>query len=437
MSVSAREAVLLQLNAFRSAGQQSGFFVDKLNKEFGLDDKDASLAVNIFLGCVQFRYRLDFCIAFFSDIPAEKIDSCVMNILRMGAYQLLYLDRIPSHAAVDEAVKLCRKYRPKACPFVNAVLRRISSVKDNPPEPSGDSATKLSVFYSAEKWFVEYLIERFGSDSAEAFLQESNKPALLSIKINTLRISWDDYKAYLDERSIPYRYFAFDDILLVDSCSVKDLPGYADGFFFVQDPAAAACAAISGIVPGMRILDACASPGGKSFSAAVRMKNEGSILACDINSKKAAKVAEGASRLGLDIISCSVRDARIYDPELDSAFDAVFADVPCSGFGVLRKKPEIKYKRADEISGLPGIQQSILANLCRYVRPGGTLLYSTCTVLREENELIVERFLSEHDDFRAADFELRGIRSADGMYTFLPQADGTDGFFAAKLIRAL
>ena len=172
MSVSAREAVLLQLNAFRPAGQQSGFFVEKLNKEFGLDEKDASLAVNIFLGCIQFRYRLDFCIAFFSEMPAEKIDSCVMNILRMGAYQLLYLDRIPSHAAVDEAVKLCRKYRPKACPFVNAVLRRISSVKDNPPEPSGDSAAKLSVVYSAEKWFVEYLIERFGSDAAEAFLKE-------------------------------------------------------------------------------------------------------------------------------------------------------------------------------------------------------------------------------------------------------------------------
>ncbi len=437
MSLSAREAVLLQLNAFRSTGQQSGFFVEKLNTEYGLDVKDSALAVNIFLGCIQYRYRLDFCIASFSDMPAERIDSCVMNILRMSAYQILFLDRIPSHAAVDEAVKLCRKYKPRACSFVNAVLRRIASVKDTPPEPSGDPAYKLSVIYSSENWFVEYLIERYGIDSAEAFLKESNKPALLSIKINTLRISPDGYKAILDERGISYHNYAFDDILFVDSRDVKELPGFADGFFFVQDPAAAACAVISGLAPEMRVLDACASPGGKAFSAAVRMKNEGSILACDINGKKIAKVAEGASRLGLDIINCSVRDARIYDAELDSAFDAVLADVPCSGFGVLRKKPEIKYKTAKEISALPEIQNSILENLSRYVKPGGTLLYSTCTVLREENEQVVERFLSAHEDFRTEDFECCGTRSDGGMYTFLPQVDGTDGFFAAKLIRTI
>ncbi len=435
MLLTAREAALIQLNAFREKGLQSGSGVEKLNTEYGLNEKDSALAVNIFLGCIQYLYRLDFCIAAVSDFPAGKIDGCVMNILRVSAYQLFFLERIPAHAAVDEGVKLCRKYRPRACAFVNAVLRRLASVRKALPEPAGDAPFKLSVLYSVEEWFAAYLVERYGLDSAEAFLKESNNRAPLSIKINSLRIAPDEYRELLTRNEIPFRNYAYDDILFIDSRDVKGLPGFSEGFFFVQDPAAAACTAISGIAPGMRVLDACSSPGGKAFSAAAAMKNKGCILACDINSKKTAKIVEGAERLGMSSIMCSVCDAKKYNAEFASAFDVVIADVPCSGFGVLRKKPEIKYKSRKEIAALPEIQNAILDNLCRYVRPGGTLLYSTCSVLKEENEQVVERFLTGHGAFRAADFDCCGIRSVDGMYTFLPHVNGTDGFFAAKLVR--
>ncbi len=435
MSLSAREAVLRLLNDSEKKSLQSGSCVERLNSDFGLDSRDSSLAVNIYLGCIQNRYKLDHYIDSYSDISPDKIDITVRNILRMAVYQLLWLDRVPDHAAVDEAVKLCRKLAPKAVSFVNAVLRRISSDKSDLPLVNGSGADRLSIEYSAGKWFSEYLIETFGEAFAEEFLKESNKHAPLSLKVNSLKISSDEYKKLLEKRAITYSESVFDGILYVDSADVKKLPGYAEGLFFIQDPAAAACAVISGAARGMKVLDACSSPGGKSFSAAIEMYNEGSILACDINEKKVSRVSEGAQRLGIGIISCSVRDAGKYYPELDSAFDIVIADVPCSGFGVLRKKPEIKYKTRDEISALPEIQKRMIDNLSRYVKPGGTLLYSTCTVMKEENEQIVERFLAEHDDFNASDFVCCGIKSSNGMYTFLPNIDGTDGFFVGKLIK--
>ena len=435
MSVSAREAALKLLNDSEGKTFQSGFAVERINTGFGLDDKDAALAVNIYLGCIQYRYRLDHYIACCSDMPPEKIDSCVRNILRMAVYQLAFLDRIPAHAAVDEAVKLCRKQRPRASSFVNAVLRHFSAERDHLPPVGGTAAERLSTEYSTEKWFAEYLIENHGEAFAEAFLKSSNEEAPLSLRVNTLKTTVEEYKELLDKSGIGYKESAFEGILLIASGGVKELPGYDEGLFYIQDPAAAACAAIARIEPGQRVFDACASPGGKSFSASMAMGNEGSILSCDINEKKTAKISEGAKRLGADIISCAAADAKKYDPSLDSAFDTVLADVPCSGFGVLRKKPEIKYKPYEEIASLPEIQRSIIDNLSRYVKPGGVLLYSTCTVLREENEAVVESFLREHEDFKAADFCCCGISSKNGMYTFWPNTDGTDGFFAAKLYR--
>ncbi len=435
MSLSAREAVLKLLNDTERKGLQSGGCVERLNSDFVLDDKDSAFAVNIYLGCIQFKYRIDSYINACSDIAPAKIDLGVRNILRMAVYQMLWLDRVPVHAAVDEAVKLCRKYNPRAASFTNAVLRHISSIKDRLPAFTGDASERLAVEYSTENWFAEYLIGSLGESSAEAFLAESNKPAPLSLRINTVKISSEEYKELLNLNGIPFREHTFEALVLADRRDVKEFPGFKEGFFFIQDPAAAMCTGIAGVEPGMKILDACSSPGGKSFSTAIEMNNTGSILACDISGKKTEKVRAGAERLGLDIISCSVQDARNYNEEMDSSFDIVLADVPCSGLGVLRKKPEIKYKTRDEISALPEIQKNIIDNLSRYVKPGGILLYSTCTVLREENEDVVDGFLSEHKGFTACDFDFCGISSDKGMYTFLPHIDGTDGFFAAKLKR--
>ena len=185
----------------------------------------------------------------------------------------------------------------------------------------------------------------------------------------------------------------------------------------------------------MHVLDACAAPGGKSFAAAIKMENRGSILACDIHEKKLALIRQGADRLGINIIETQARDARNSAPEFMSRFDAVIADVPCSGLGVIGKKPEIRLKKENEISSLPAIQLDILCNLADFVKPGGVLLYSTCTVLEKENEGVVKSFLGRYNNFELEPFSINGTAAPTGMYTFWPNVDGTDGFFAARLIR--
>ena len=217
--------------------------------------------------------------------------------------------------------------------------------------------------------------------------------------------------------------------------SIDALPGYGEGLFYVQDRAARMAVDIAAPESASRVMDACAAPGGKSFAAAIAMRNTGCILARDIHEKKLALIRSGAQRLGIDIIETQARDAREPDAASEAGFDLVIADVPCSGFGVMGKKPEIRLKKEDEIAKLPEIQRQILDNVSAFVKPGGTLLYSTCTILRAENEEIAEGFLAAHSEFEPLDFKTCDIASARGMYTFWPNTDGTDGFFAAKMRR--
>jgi 16S rRNA (cytosine967-C5)-methyltransferase len=221
----------------------------------------------------------------------------------------------------------------------------------------------------------------------------------------------------------------------LENGKTTSLPGFDDGLFYVQDRAARTAVDIVASKPGMKVLDACSSPGGKSFAAAISMENRGSILSCDIHEKKLGLVQSGAQRLGINIISTEARDARENVDEFHDAFDLVIVDVPCSGLGVIRKKPEIRNKDFSSLAGLPIIQRDIINNLANFVKPGGSLLYSTCTILEEENEAIVTEFLSNRPDFELQSFSIDGINCDRGMYTFWPNVDGTDGFFVAKLIR--
>ena len=217
--------------------------------------------------------------------------------------------------------------------------------------------------------------------------------------------------------------------------NVAELPGFADGLFYVQDRAARTAVEIAAPEPGMTVLDACSAPGGKSFAAAIRMDGKGSILSCDIHEKKLKLISAGAERLGIDNIRTAAMDARRHDAALEESFDVVIADVPCSGLGVIAKKPEIRGKTEAEISALPAIQRDILDNLAAYVKPGGVLLYSTCTVLRAENEDVVNAFLANHGKFAPEGFNVGSVSEPGGMHCFWPNVDGTDGFFTAKLRR--
>ena len=435
MPLNPRETAFRSVLELETKGTDSGMITDSISRIQFADRRDRALAVHIFLGTVRYRRLLDAVIGRYSNIIPEKLDRKVRILLQTALYQMLFLDRIPDHALVDETVRLSHKHCPRAVSFVNAVLRKAAADPERDVWFTDPSALSMDVRCSVDKGLADRLCEAYGDAFTEEFLDWSEPVPGITLQVNLLKIRFEDYLRLLDETGVEYEINTEGRAATVESCPVRELPGYEEGFFFVQDPAAAACSEIAGIRPGMAVLDACAAPGGKSFSAAIAMEGQGTILARDINLRRIVRIRENAERLGIDILTCSAADARIYDPELDAQFDVVLADVPCSGFGVITKKPEIRYKKPDDVKKLPLIQLAILDNLSRYVQPGGTLLYSTCTVLPEENELVVCRFLEEHPDFQTQDFLIRGFSSDNGMFTFWPHLHRTDGFFVAKLRR--
>ena len=432
MQHTAREAALEALMRCRRDEAWSGATIDNAINKYGLDRRDAALAAKLSLGVLQNSVLCDYYIDFYSN---AKLEPKLRDILRMGVYQLLFLDRIPARAAVNEAVALCKKQGlAKASGLVNAVLRKISDNKDNLPLIPGEGkASHLAIKYSHLEWIAEYLIENKGYEFAEAFLAANNTEPGLGIQVNKLKISVSDYETLLVEQGVEYEPCEPEGCLILKGGAATELPGFEEGLFYVQDRAARIAADIAGAKPGMNVLDSCSSPGGKSFASAIAMGNEGSITACDIHEKKLRLVNSGAQRLGISIIKTEAMDARTFKPEMEAAFNLVIADVPCSGLGVIAKKPEIRNKSWDALKGLPAIQSDILENVCRYVAPGGALLYSTCTVLKEENEDVVNAFLQRHAEFVLEKFNICGINAENGMHTFWPNVDGTDGFFAAKL----
>ena len=435
MQTGAREAALETLMRCRRDGAWSGASIDAGIKKYELSRRDAALASRLCLGVIQNSSLCDYYIGCYC---GAKLEPKVRDILRMGVYQLLFLDRIPARAAVSEAVALCKSQGcARAAGLVNAVLRRIAdNINSLPPIPGEGTAGYLSIKYSHPAWLVEYLIDRKGYDFTEEFLRCCNSPAPLSIQVNTLKVSAADYVRALARAELEYeRCDAPEGCITLPGGSATELPGFDEGLFYVQDRAARMAVEIAAPKAGMRVLDACSCPGGKSFAAAIAMENRGSILACDIHEKKLRLVRDGAQRLGIDIIETAAMDAREFKAELAESFDTVIADVPCSGFGVIAKKPEIRSKTPESIAELPKIQGEILDNVSKYVRPGGVLLYSTCTVTAEENENTVKAFLERNGEYTAEPFEVCGVSAPDGMYTFWPNVDGTDGFFAAKLRR--
>lgn len=434
--MNARFAALQTLERCRRDGAWSGRVLDRLSGSGELDRNEAALAANLSIGVLQNSAFLDYYI----DLArgSGKIEPKLRDILRLGAYQLFFLDKIPAHAAVNETVSLCHACGlGRASGLVNALLRKLSAWRGCLPEiPGKGTAAYLSTRYTQELWLTERLIAQTDYAFCEAFFRACNESSMIDLQINTLKTSAEDFAQMLGKAdksfcSAPFPRNCFS----VPGGRISEMPGFDDGLFYVQDRAAAMAVEIARPVAGMKVLDACAAPGGKSFAAAIRMDNRGEILSCDIHDKKLGLISEGAERLGITCLSALAQNARLFRDEWLGAFDLVIADVPCSGFGVMRKKPEIRHKAADEVKQLPSIQRAVLENVSRYVKPGGTLLYSTCTVLREENQEIVRAFLDGHPEFVPVDFSVDSRSSDMGCYTFWPHIDGTDGFFAAKLKR--
>ena len=430
----AREAAVFALERTRRDGAWSSALSDAMKTKYDLDSRSLSLAVSISLGVLQSTALLDYYIDLNSK-SASKIEPKVRDIMRSGAYQLIFMDKIPASAAVNESVSLCKKLGySRASGFCNAVLRKIASCSDKLPEPPGKgTAQYLSVKYSHPRQLAQYIVDRRGYDAAEAFLAADNTIPDTCLQVNTLKITPDELMARLLAESIPCSMHPWLPNCIVTAGSVSSMPGFGEGLFYVQDPAAKCAVLAAALEPGMYVLDSCAAPGGKSFAAAIAMRNEGSIDSCDLHDKKIRLISEGAQRLGLSCINAFSHDAR---EQFYRQYDAIIADVPCSGYGVIRKKPEIRYKPLEDSASMPAIQAAILENLSQYVKPGGVIVYSTCTVLERENEDVVKAFLRAHAEFSAEGFTLpNGETAADGYITFWPDIDGTDGFFVSKLRR--
>ena len=441
MPLSAREAALKALIKFRSSQSRSEAALDSVLRGADISDRDAALSTRIFYGVLQNKMLIQYYVNYFSTLNTEKIEDNVLDILGIAIYQMIFLTKIPPSAAVNESVKLARKYSgQRSVGYVNAVLRKIASNLKALPEITGyDEFERLSIKYSHPYWLVKEMAARLGADGAEKLLIANNQVVPIYAQINALtepKFSKTIDKMLIDGQICSHKWLN-GCIEFTAGFSRENAQLLQEGAVYVQDPAARLAVIAANPKAGMRVIDGCAAPGGKCFSTAIDMRNSGDILACDVNARKIASITEGAKRLGISIIEVRALDARSRQSELLASADLVFADVPCSGFGVIRKKPEIRYKGEAELAELPQIQFDILLNLANYVKPGAILLYSTCTILRRENEDVVARFLDARGDFSLDSFDLPDPigRVASGQITLWPHIYGTDGFFIAKLRR--
>ena len=436
----AREVALLTLNACQRQGGWSDGVLKKQLAAAGLDSRDAALATQLCFGVLQNQLLLDFYLASFSNIPLKRMEGKVLQALRLGAYQMLFLTKIPHSAAVNRSVEMTRAHckNPRAAGMVNGILRSMErSLNRLPTIPQEDPAAYLSTLYSHPAWLVKEFILSLGQEEAAQLLAENNSQPPTCIMVNTLKTTAEELTARLEEHRItvaPHPWME-NCLLLSKTGALEQLDAFQQGLFYVQDPASRLAAIAAAPAPGMRVLDCCAAPGGKSFACAIAMGDRGEVVSCDLHPHKKALIQAGADRLGLTCIHPKTADASAFRPEWEGAFDLVLVDAPCSGLGVIRKKPDIRYKDPEALAGLPAVQSVILANAARYVRPGGTLLYSTCTLLRRENEEVAGRFLETDSTFKPESFTLPGPvgTAASGMVTLWPHRHGTDGFFICKL----
>lgn len=420
-----RKTALAILNKCADAEQYSNLALDTALQRGNFSSLDKAFLTVLVYGTVEHRLTLDYWIGVLADRSVEKLELSTRNLLRMGLYQLAFLDRVPDHAAVNETVLLAPK-RTKG--FVNAVLRAF--LRENKqiamPDCKKEPYRYLSVQYSFAIPICEAFVKNFGFERTQSLFAAFGRQPLLTLRTNTLHITRDALLARLraDGLDVLPTSESPVGIRLLCNASPTGMPGFSEGDFFVQDEASQLCVAALDAHAGMTVMDVCACPGSKSFGAAMDMENRGRVLACDLHANKLSLVRSGAERLGISIIETEARDARTVCTAWQGIADRVLCDVPCSGFGVFAKKPDLRYKDIKKSEALPDIQLAIASAASSYVKKNGLLVYSTCTILPRENEENVSRFLERHGDF-----------SLLWERTLYPDTDGTDGFYIAVLKR--
>jgi len=409
------------------SGSYSNLQLDSGLKNSDLDDRGKKLCSAIYYGVIERRLTLDHIIGGLSSRPIAKLDSIVLNILRCGIYQIMYMDSVPDNAAVNESVALAKKFRKtSASGMVNAVLRNfIRGGKElNLPKKSTDA---VSVKYSAPAELVKSLTDDYGAEQAEKFLANSLEKPVTFMRVNALLCNEKEFLAALGGiKAEKLR----ENCYMAESGDVTASEAFKNGFFHVQGLASQLCCETLAPTENDRVLDICAAPGGKTFTMAELMGGKGEIYAFDLHEKRAELIRKGAERLKLTNIKAAAGDAAVFNPELPK-FTKILCDVPCSGLGVIGSKPEIKYKNISDFAGLPDIQYKIVCNALNYLEEDGILVYSTCTVRKAENEEVCERLLSEHPELEAVQLPDMLGEKFGTMATLMPPKFGS-GFFIAK-----
>ncbi|MGN1304157.1 MAG: 16S rRNA (cytosine(967)-C(5))-methyltransferase RsmB [Oscillospiraceae bacterium] len=415
----------------------SNLALDGVLQDQAISPRDKAFISRLFYGVIERRVTLDHIISLYSSKPLQKLDTVILQTLRMGIYQLLYMDSVPDNAAVNEAVELVKQLGKKsAAPFVNAVLR--SFIRDGKKfSVPKDDLQRLCVEYSCSAELADRLIKQYGEEKASEFLKRSLEPHKLYLRVNNTKTDCDTLISEFAKVGITVKKCT-----LLDNCieaepfgSVENNDLFRKGLYHVQDLSSQLCCAAIDPKKGEKILDICSAPGGKSFTITEITDDECELYACELHDKRVKLIKNGAERLGLKSIKALQNDAKVFN-ESFPMFDKILCDVPCSGTGVIRSKPEIKYSDLKKAGGLPKIQYEILNTAAKYLKVGGELVYSTCTVLKEENELVIDRFLEENKGFEGVSF-LSEIGAPFGGYkaSIIAESFDCEGFFISKIRR--
>lgn len=446
MSYVSREIALNILIEVNEEGAFSNISISRnIKKE--VSSLDEAFIRELVYGVIENRMYIDWIIRKFSKIRFNKISPNIREILRMGIYQILFMDKIPDSAAVNESVKLSKKRSHKGTyGFVNGILRNVSRKKNTIelPKKENDIIEYLSIKYSHPKWMIERWIEEFGEVFTESLCKSNNEKPKLNIRVNTLKISRSDLLEKLTEEGVTaYESRIADDGIIIEKpIRITETEEFKRGYFQIQDESSMLVAQIMRPEEGSLVVDVASAPGGKATHIAEKMNNRGKIIARDVYDHKLKLIKENATRLGINIISVENFNALNIDESLIENADYCLVDAPCSGLGLIRRKPDIKWKKnKDDIKEITSLQYEILENASKYLKNQGILIYSTCTIERDENINLIRRFLNNNQEFKLSGFknlipQIENLSSAkDGYIELFPNIHRTDGFFIAKLVK--
>ena len=399
-----------------------------------LDDRDIGFISEIVYGVTSWKLTIDEIIKKYSKLKLKKISPWILNILRMGIYQIVFLDKVPKSAAVNESVNLAKRYGHKGSSnFVNAILRKVEKKDYEAFFEIENPIERISKTTSMPVWMIEELLKENDIEKVEEICKASNIKPKVAIRINRLKTNKQELENLLKERDIVFKEGKLEDFLILEKTkNIEQLDWFKQGYFTVQDEGAGLIAKVVDPKPNELVLDACSSPGGKTTYMAELMEDKGEIIAWDLHPHRVQLVEENAKRLNIHIIKTECQDAMVYKEEYKEKFDKILLDVPCLGIGVLKRKPDIKWKRKPEdIEEITQIQQKILDTCSKYLKAKGQMVYSTCSIFREENDKVIENFLEKNQNFEYTKIKMSKIGNRNTIQLY--QNDETDGFFICKV----